>query len=104
MTDICVGNLVVIGSDNGMSPGRRQAIISANTGMLIAPSWTHFSEILIGVRENAFETVVCTMAAIRFDLNVLINGCSDIRMLCDTIHIHSRVNKIVTDILASMLL
>ena len=25
--DICVGNLTIIGSDNGLSPGRRQAII-----------------------------------------------------------------------------
>ena len=27
MTHICVGNLTIIGSDNGLSPGRRQAII-----------------------------------------------------------------------------
>ena len=27
MTHICVGNLTSIGSDNGLSPGRRQAII-----------------------------------------------------------------------------
>ena len=26
-THICVGNLTIIGSDNGLSPGRRQAII-----------------------------------------------------------------------------
>ena len=27
VTHICVGNLAIIGSDNGLSPGRRQAII-----------------------------------------------------------------------------
>ena len=27
VTHICVGNLTIIGSDNGLSPGRRQAII-----------------------------------------------------------------------------
>ena len=27
MTHICVGKLTIIGSDNGLSPGRRQAII-----------------------------------------------------------------------------
>ena len=27
VTHLCVGNLTIIGSDNGLSPGRRQAII-----------------------------------------------------------------------------
>ena len=27
VTHICVGNLTIIGPDNGLSPGRRQAII-----------------------------------------------------------------------------
>ena len=27
VTHICVSNLTIIGSDNGLSPGRRQAII-----------------------------------------------------------------------------
>ena len=30
VTHICVGNLTIIGSDNGLSPGRRQAIIWTN--------------------------------------------------------------------------
>ena len=30
MTHICVGNLTIIGSDNGLSPGRHQAIIWTN--------------------------------------------------------------------------
>ena len=43
-----VGSLTTIGSDNGLSPGWRQAIIWANAGMLlIGPLWTNFSEILI---------------------------------------------------------
>ena len=38
MTHICVGNLTIIGSDYGLSPGRRQAIIWTNGGIeLIAP-------------------------------------------------------------------
>ena len=41
-------NRVSIGSDNGLSPGRRQAIIWTNAGiLLIGPSRTNFSEILI---------------------------------------------------------
>ena len=40
-------NYAIIGSDNGLSPGRRQAIIWTNTGiLLIRPLGTNFSEIL----------------------------------------------------------
>ena len=43
---ICIGNLAIIDSDNGFSPGRRQAIISTNAGLLlIGPLGTNFSEI-----------------------------------------------------------
>ena len=70
MTHICVSKLTTIGSDNGLSPGRRQAIIWANGGIfLIETLGTHFSEILIEIltffiQENVFESVVCEIAAI----------------------------------------
>ena len=32
-THICVGKLTIIGSDNGLSPGRRQTIIWTNAGI-----------------------------------------------------------------------
>ena len=32
VTHICVSKLNIIGSDNGLSPGRRQAIIWTNAG------------------------------------------------------------------------
>ena len=45
---ICISNLTIIGSDNGLSPGRRQAIIWTNDVILwIRPLGTNFSEILI---------------------------------------------------------
>ena len=45
---MCVGNLVIIGSDNGLSAGRRQAIIWTNAGsLLIAHLGTNFREIEI---------------------------------------------------------
>ena len=45
---ICVGKLIIIGSDNGLSPGRRQAIIWNNAGIwLMGPLGTNFSEILM---------------------------------------------------------
>ena len=44
-------NWVIIGSDNGLSPVRRQAIIWTNAGiLLIGPLGTNFSEILIGIQ------------------------------------------------------
>ena len=44
---MCVGNLTIIGSDNGLSPDRRQAIICTNAGILLIQTLgTNFSEIL----------------------------------------------------------
>ena len=48
---ICIGNLTIIGSDNGLSPGLRQAIIWTNSWILwIGPLGTNFSEILIEIQ------------------------------------------------------
>ena len=48
---IYVSNLTIIGSDNGLAPGRRQAIIWTNAGMLlIGPLGINFSEILIKIQ------------------------------------------------------
>ena len=48
---ICVGKLTSIASDNGLSPGRRQAIIWNIAGiMLIGPLGTNCSEILIEIQ------------------------------------------------------
>ena len=53
---ICVSNLTVIGSDNGLTPGRRQAIIWTNDGiLLIQPSGTNFSEILNEIQTFSFK-------------------------------------------------
>ena len=50
VTYICVSDLILIGSDNGLSPGRRQAIIWTNAGiLLIGLLGTNFSEILIEI-------------------------------------------------------
>ena len=72
MTHICVNKLTIIGSDNGLSPGRRRAIIwSSARILLIRTLGTKFNEILSEIRtfsflinENAFENIVCEMAAI----------------------------------------
>ena len=47
-THICVSKLTIIASDNGLSPGWRQAIIWTNVRiLLIGPLGTNFGEILI---------------------------------------------------------
>ena len=72
VTHICVINLTIIGSDNGLSPGRRQAIIWTNAGiLLIGPLGTNFNEVLyqnsyIFIQENPFENAVCEMASILY--------------------------------------
>ena len=58
MTHICIGNLIDIGSDNGLSPGRRQAIIWTNAGILfIGPLGINFSEILIKIQTFSLKKV-----------------------------------------------
>ena len=53
---ICVSNLTIIGPDNGLSPGRRQAIIWTNALiLLIGPLGTNFSEILIEIQTFSFK-------------------------------------------------
>ena len=67
MTHIWGTKLTIIGSDNGLSPGRRQAIIWTNAGiLLIGALGTNVSAILIKIKilillkteENAFENVL----------------------------------------------
>ena len=51
VTHICIGKLTIIGSDIGLSPERRRAIIWTNAGiLLIGPFGTNFSEMLIGIQ------------------------------------------------------
>ena len=75
---ICVGKLTVNGLDNGLSLGRRQAIIRTNAGiLLIIPLGTNFSEVLIGFREFSFKEIHLKMAYAKWrsfclGLNVLI--------------------------------
>ena len=55
VTYICVSKLTIIGSDNGLSFGRRQGIIWTNIKILLfGPLGINFNEI---IQENAFENV-----------------------------------------------
>ena len=67
MTHICVGKLTTIGSDNGLSPGRRQAIIRTNTGILLmGPLGTNLSEILIGIQKFSFKKMYLKMSSAKW--------------------------------------
>ena len=56
VTHICISDLTSIGSDNGLSPGRRQAIIRTNAGiLLIRPLGTSFSEFLVEILIFSFK-------------------------------------------------
>ena len=63
VTHICVSKLAIIGSDNGLSPGRRQAIIWTNAGiLLIGPLGTNFSEILTEIYIFSFKNMLLKMS------------------------------------------
>ena len=64
MTPICVNKLTILGSDNGLSPGRRQAIIWTNAGILLTrPLGTNFSEILIEIQTFSFKKMHLKMSS-----------------------------------------
>ena len=69
MMHICVSKLTIIGLDNGLSPGRRQAIIWTNAEMsLIRNLGSNVCEILSEIhnlpQENPVQNVICEMAVI----------------------------------------
>ena len=74
------GLVIIIGSDNGLSHGRRQAIIWTNAGiLLIGPLLTIFSEISIGIQTFSFKKMHLKMSSAKWPpsclgLNVLRNG------------------------------
>ena len=64
VTHICVGKLTITGSDNGLSPGRRQAIIWSNAGILLSRTLgTNFSEILGEIHSFSFSKMHLKMSA-----------------------------------------
>ena len=83
VTYICVSKLTIIASDNGLSPGRRQAIIWTNDGiLLIWPLGTNFSEISIGIQTFSFKKMHLKISSAKWrpfclGLNVLKTWCHD---------------------------
>ena len=68
-THIYVSKLTIIASDNGLSPGRRQAIIWNNAGILsIGLSGTNFSEIIIDILTFSFKKMRLKMPSAKWRL------------------------------------
>ena len=68
-THICVDKLTIIGSDNGLSPGRRQAIIWTIAGiLLIRTLGTNFIEILGKILSFSFSKMHLKMSSAKWRL------------------------------------
>ena len=64
VTHICASKVTIIVSNNGLSPGRRQAIIWNNAGiLLIGPLGTNFSGILIEIHTFSFMKMHLKMSS-----------------------------------------
>ena len=64
VTHICVSKLTITGSDNGLSPGRRQAIIWTNAGILSNRTLgTNFSETLSEIHAFSFKKMHLKMSS-----------------------------------------
>ena len=88
VTHIGISQLATIGSDNGLSSGRSQAIIWTNAGiLLIGPLGTKFSEIVIKMKTFSLTKLHLKMssadvAAIFSWPQYMVNEISLVDMLC----------------------
>ena len=71
VTHMCVSRLTTIGSDNGLSPDRRQAIIWTNAGILLVGPlgtklhWKLYQKSYIWIKENAFENILSRLQYVK---------------------------------------
>ena len=86
VTHICVSKIIIIGSDNGLSPGRCQAIVWTNADILwIRPLGITFSDECLEIHTFSFTNMRLKMSSVKWrpfclGLNVLkvigLNNCS----------------------------
>ena len=91
VTYICVSKLTLISSDNDLSPGRRQAIIWTNAGILsIGPLGTNFSEILI-------ENQTISLKKMHMKMSFAKSGkfCLGLNMLREMIYGHRSMSQCI---------
>ena len=81
-THIWVGSLIIIGSDNGLSPDRRQFVIWTNAAILIIRTLgIHFIEIFIKIHTFWLKKMHLNMSSVKWrpfclGLNVLKRDCN----------------------------
>ena len=64
VTHLCITKSIIIGSNNGLSPGQRQAIIWTNDGiLLIWPLGINFTEMLIEIHIFSFKKMHLKMSS-----------------------------------------
>ena len=79
MMHICIGKLIIIGSNNGLSHGGHQTIIWTTPGiLLIGPLGTNLSDILMGIRTFSSMKMHLKMSSVKchpfcLGLNVIWN-------------------------------
>ena len=97
MRHICVSNLTIIGSSNGLSPGRCQAIIWTNAGILIiGPLGTNCSEILIEIHTFSFEKMHLKLSSLEwqpFCLSLNVSTLHNI-LCCNNLCLHHQMTGI----------
>ena len=99
VTHICVSKLNSIGSNNGLSPGQRQAIIWTNTGIFsICTLGTNFSEILSKIHTFSVTKMHLKTSSVKWRqfclrLNVLRHVSWVNSLLLSEYHFHGLVQK-----------
>ena len=84
MTHICISKLTIIGSDNGLSPAWRQAIIWTDAGiLLIRPLGTNSNKMLIQILTFSFIKMRLKVSSAKWrpfclGLNVLKSTATDL--------------------------
>ena len=95
VTHICVSKLIIIGSDNGLSPDRRQAIIWTDDGiLLIEPLGTNFSEIITKNHTLSFKKMYLKMSFGKWRPSCLgldvLNKPGDEKHMCTVVYLCCR--------------
>ena len=87
VTHICVAKTTIIGSDNVLSPDRRQAIIWTKAGiLLIGGLRTNFSEILIQYCRYSFKKMQLKMSSGKWQPSCLGLKVLKSKQCCRDIH------------------
>ena len=97
VTLLYVSKLTIIGSDNGLSPDRRQAIIWTNPGLLlIEPLGTNFSETLMEIRTFSFKKMRMKVSSkiIRISPREFVTNQS-YDAYCTSYHVQIRTSSII---------